>query len=100
MGELVVDAPNILCARALADRVSGLRCRVEPAADESCVVRIAFGETDLGRLLCKVESWLTDYAIDAVQLLLDGRPYTLAAPAASFVRPRPLAELPDDLVLD
>jgi hypothetical protein len=98
---LVVEAPNVLCARSLAERIPrAVRCVVEAAEGETCAVRLRCPEEALAELLRISEAWLSDYAIDSVRLALDGRWYTLAAPAASFARPRDPDELPDDVVVE
>jgi hypothetical protein len=101
VAHVVVEAPNVLCARALVERApTAVRCAVEPADGESCGVRMRCSEDLLPGLLSVVESWLSDYAIESVRLTLDGRWYTLTAPPASLVRPRDPNELPDDVVVE
>jgi hypothetical protein len=101
VANIVVEAPNVLCARALADRTpTSVRSSVEAADGDTCGVRIRCAEEVLPGVLRAIEAWLSDYAVDSVALTLDGRRYTLAAPAASVARPRDPDELPHDVVVD
>ena len=100
MGELIVETPGSLCGFALAERLAGFGAQLEVSGAEVSPVRVRFAERDLGALLSAIERWLRDYSVDAVDLVLDGQVYKLAARLPSVIRPRPLSELPAELVFD
>lgn len=100
MPELLIEAPNVIAALGLVDRLSDSRFAVQPAAGAVCEVRVASSNASLALLLRVVHAWLDAYDLHAIELSVGERRYTLGGRVGRLPDAASLDELPADVVLD
>jgi hypothetical protein len=78
MRMITIAAPNDLCAEGLVDALKRRwACTVEPSGGVHALVRVKLPQPHFHELVQVVEQWARAYAIDAVELTLNGRGYEL-----------------------
>src|SRR5579875_2608140 len=89
---IVVDAPDIVAATDLADRLRAHTPLVSSNGGDGCRLTVPRADPDASRgILATVQEWARHWELEAVPVKIDRRPYTLGSPpeAETDRRPRP-----------